>query len=81
MRQQRKHAEAEPLMRECLAIRQHTDPDMWTTFETQALLGESLRARSTPALPRRRVIGELVDRQRPGPKPPKPRPGRTPSPE
>ena len=36
--------------------------------------------RSRPARPRR-VIGERGDDQRPGPKPPTPRPGRTPSPD
>jgi hypothetical protein len=48
LRQQRKHAEAEPLLRECLAIRQQKEPDVWTTFETQALLGTRRgRRRST----------------------------------
>ena len=40
---------------------------------------ESAR-RSRPARPRR-LIGEPVGGQRPGPKPPTPRPGRTPSPD
>ncbi len=32
-------AEAEPLLRECLAIREKTQPDAWTTFNTMSLLG------------------------------------------
>jgi tetratricopeptide (TPR) repeat protein len=40
--QQKKAAEAEPLLRECLAIRQQTQPDAWTTFNTQAMLGGAL---------------------------------------
>jgi YD repeat-containing protein len=44
LQQRRQHAEAEPLLRECLAIRQRKEPDAWTTFETQALLGGTLRA-------------------------------------
>ena len=35
-------AEAEPLLRECLAIREKTQPDAWTTFNTQSLLGGAL---------------------------------------
>ncbi len=34
--------EAEPLLRECLAIRAQAEPDVWTTFNTQSLLGEAL---------------------------------------
>jgi len=34
--------EAEPLLRECLAIREKTQPDLWTTFNTQSLLGGAL---------------------------------------
>ncbi len=30
-------AEAEPLLRECLAIREKNDPDAWTTFNTQSM--------------------------------------------
>ena len=33
---------AEPLLRECLAIREKTQPDDWTTFNTQSLLGGAL---------------------------------------
>ena len=32
-------AEAEPLLRECLAIREKTQPDVWSTFNTQSMLG------------------------------------------
>lgn len=35
-------AEAEPLLRECLAIREKTQPDVWTTFNTQSMLGGAL---------------------------------------
>ena len=35
-------AEAEPLLRECLAIREKTQPDVWSTFNTKSLLGGAL---------------------------------------
>jgi eukaryotic-like serine/threonine-protein kinase len=35
-------AEAEPLLRECLGIREKTQPDVWSTFNTKSLLGSSL---------------------------------------
>ena len=35
-------AEAEPLLRECLAIREKTQPDEWTTFNTKSMLGGAL---------------------------------------
>ena len=38
----RNAADAEPLLRECLAIREKTQPDIWTTFNTQSLLGGAL---------------------------------------
>jgi tetratricopeptide (TPR) repeat protein len=34
--------EAEPLIRECLAIREKTQPEAWTTFNTKSLLGGAL---------------------------------------
>src|SRR5262249_33381926 len=34
--------EAEPVLRECLEIREKAQPDEWTTFETRSLLGGSL---------------------------------------
>jgi tetratricopeptide (TPR) repeat protein len=40
--QQRKEAEAEPILRECLAIRQKAQPDDWSTFNTRSVLGGSL---------------------------------------
>jgi serine/threonine protein kinase len=39
---QRKYTEAEPLLRECLAIREKMQPDDWNTFNTVFLLGEAL---------------------------------------
>jgi eukaryotic-like serine/threonine-protein kinase len=39
---QKRHAEAEPLLRESLAIREETQPDDWTTFNTKSLLGVAL---------------------------------------
>ncbi len=38
----RAYAEAEPLLRECLAIRQEAQPDMWSTFNTKSVLGGAL---------------------------------------
>jgi tetratricopeptide (TPR) repeat protein len=40
--EQKKWAEAEPLLRECLTIRAKTQPDAWNTFNTQAMLGRAL---------------------------------------
>jgi hypothetical protein len=34
--------DAEPLLRECLAIRQKKQPDAWTTFSTKSMLGAAL---------------------------------------
>jgi eukaryotic-like serine/threonine-protein kinase len=42
---QRKYADAEPLLRESLAIRQEKVPDDWRTFNTQSLLGGALLGR------------------------------------
>jgi Tetratricopeptide repeat len=36
------YAEAEPLLRECLAIREKTQSDVWSTFNTKSLLGGAL---------------------------------------
>jgi tetratricopeptide (TPR) repeat protein len=38
----KKPADAEPILRECLAIRTKKEPDAWTTFNTQSTLGEAL---------------------------------------
>ena len=40
--QQKKWADAEPVLRECLAIREKTQPDAWTTFNTQSMLGKAI---------------------------------------
>jgi hypothetical protein len=40
--EQKKWAKAEPLLRECLAIRQKAHPDFWLTFNTKAQLGGAL---------------------------------------
>ena len=39
---QQKFSEAEPILRECLAIREQNEPDDWTTFNTKSMLGGSL---------------------------------------
>jgi tetratricopeptide (TPR) repeat protein len=40
--QQQKWTEAEPLLRQSLAIREKAQPDAWTTFNTKSLLGGAL---------------------------------------
>jgi serine/threonine protein kinase/Tfp pilus assembly protein PilF len=40
--EQQKYAEAEPLVRECLRIRERIAPDDWATFNARSLLGDSL---------------------------------------
>ncbi len=42
MLHQKKHHGAEPLLRDCLANIQKKQPDQWTTFNTQSLLGGAL---------------------------------------
>jgi serine/threonine protein kinase/DNA-binding SARP family transcriptional activator len=39
---QHKYREAEPTLRECLAVRAKQQPDAWSTFNTKSLLGEAL---------------------------------------
>jgi tetratricopeptide (TPR) repeat protein len=39
----KKPAEAEKLLRECLAIREKIKPDDWSLFDAQSMLGEALR--------------------------------------
>jgi eukaryotic-like serine/threonine-protein kinase len=34
--------DAEPVLRECVAIREKSQPDIWTTFNTQSMLGGAL---------------------------------------
>src|SRR5262249_52323556 len=38
----RAYREAEPLLRQGLALRERTDPDGWQTFHMRSLLGEAL---------------------------------------
>jgi serine/threonine protein kinase/tetratricopeptide (TPR) repeat protein len=42
--QQKKWIDAEPVLRECLAIRRTKQADDWTTFNTQSMLGGALLA-------------------------------------
>jgi tetratricopeptide (TPR) repeat protein len=44
--QQKKWTEAEPILRECLAIREKTQPDVWNTFNTKSLLGGAFLGQS-----------------------------------
>jgi serine/threonine protein kinase/Tfp pilus assembly protein PilF len=39
---QKKHTQAEPVLRSCLAIRARKQPDDWTTFNVKSMLGEAL---------------------------------------
>jgi serine/threonine protein kinase/tetratricopeptide (TPR) repeat protein len=39
---QKKYTEAEPLLRDCLRIREQKEPTAWTTFNTRSMLGGSL---------------------------------------
>jgi serine/threonine protein kinase/tetratricopeptide (TPR) repeat protein len=39
---QKKHSEAEPILRECLALRAAKQPDDWRTFNTKSMLGGAL---------------------------------------
>jgi tetratricopeptide (TPR) repeat protein len=47
--QQKKFAEAEPLLRECLAIREKLLADHWLLFNVRSMLGEALLGQSKPA--------------------------------
>jgi serine/threonine protein kinase/tetratricopeptide (TPR) repeat protein len=44
-----KYAEADPLLRECLKVREQKEPDGWKTFHTKSLLGGSLLAQKESA--------------------------------
>jgi eukaryotic-like serine/threonine-protein kinase len=46
---QKKHSEAEKLVRGCLRVRDKTQPDDWTTFNTKSMLGEALLSQKKPA--------------------------------
>jgi len=46
---QRKYADAEPLLRDSLKIRQLKQPDNWKTFHNKSLLGGSLLAQGKHA--------------------------------
>src|SRR5262249_28359205 len=39
---QAKWTEAEPVLRDCLALREQVEPNAWTMFQAQAMLGEAL---------------------------------------
>jgi hypothetical protein len=43
--EQKKFADAEGILRQCLAIRAKQEPDAWTTFNTKSLLGGVLLGR------------------------------------
>jgi eukaryotic-like serine/threonine-protein kinase len=38
----RQYTAAEPVLRDCLRIREQKQPDLWMTFNTRSLLGEAL---------------------------------------
>jgi tetratricopeptide (TPR) repeat protein len=40
--QQKKYPEAEKVMRDCLSIREKSEPDGWSTFNTRSMLGGAL---------------------------------------
>jgi serine/threonine protein kinase len=39
------YADAEPVLRQCLAIREKREPDAWATFNARSMLGEALLGR------------------------------------
>jgi tetratricopeptide (TPR) repeat protein len=39
---QKKWAEAEPVLSECVTIREKNEPEAWTTFNTMSMLGEAI---------------------------------------
>jgi serine/threonine protein kinase len=46
---QKKHADAETTLRDCLAIRARRQPDDWPTFNAKSMLGEALLGQEKPA--------------------------------
>src|SRR5439155_45321 len=42
---QKKWSDAEPVLRQCLALREKLEPDTWTTFNTRSMLGGALLGR------------------------------------
>lgn len=49
LRKQQKWADAEAVLRECHGIREKQQPDAWTTFNTQSLLGAALLGQARTA--------------------------------
>jgi eukaryotic-like serine/threonine-protein kinase len=54
--QQGKWTEAEPILRECLAIREKFGLDQWTTFNTRSLLGGALLGQKKYAEAERLIV-------------------------
>jgi hypothetical protein len=63
---QRKYGEAEPLLREALAVQEKTSPENWRRYYTQAMLGATLAGLGKPgqALPLLRVGYDGMVRRR-----------------
>lgn len=47
--QQSRYQDAEAVLRESLAIREMREPDAWTTFNTESMLGDALRGQEEHA--------------------------------
>jgi serine/threonine protein kinase len=52
----KRHATAEPLLRECVAIFEIKQPEFWKTFHAQSLLGDSLQGQEKYAEAERHVL-------------------------
>jgi eukaryotic-like serine/threonine-protein kinase len=50
MLRNQRHKSAEPILRECVAIIENKDPEAWTIFHAQSLLGDSLLGQEKYAL-------------------------------
>ena len=74
--QPRKWAEAEPILRECLAIREKAQPDDWTTFNTRSQLGGSLLGQKKYAEAEPLILARLRGHE--GPRGQDPRAGQAP---